>query len=152
MPQDRDADCDHAFHRRQDFKRAFNFHARRAGFLDQPPGVEHGVLDIHLVGQKRHVRHDRQRACAAHDQAGVVDHLVHRHGQGRGVARNDVGERVADEQKVNGTLGQDGGHEVVVGRQRDDLLARRLFGVNGRQRGDCGTQWFHAIHVVVKTA
>ena len=74
---------------------------------------------------------------AAADRARVVEHLVHGHGQRVGVAENDHGQRVADQDAVDArVVHRAGGGEVVRGDERDRLALAVL--VSKRQDGRLG--------------
>ena len=101
---------------------AFDFDGFGAGFLDEADGVAKGFGDVGVIGAEGHVGDDEGVFCAASNGAGVVDHLVERHGKGVVVAEDDHAERVADEQDVYASLVGQARSRVVVGGETDDFL------------------------------
>ncbi len=75
------------------------------------------------VGQERHVGDDQRALRAADDGLRVVDHLGHRHADGRLVAEHDLAERIADEEHRDAGLVEELGGRVVVGGQHRDARA-----------------------------
>ncbi len=117
---------------------AFDLDGLRAGFLEEADGVVDCVVDSSVVRAVGHVGDEEGAACCAGDGASVVEHLVEGDGKGIVVSKDDHGERVADEDKVDaGLVGQAGGG-IVVGGERDDRAAETLLfeeGLCGDARG-----------------
>ena len=119
----RDAGVDEAL---DDLRRALSalqLDGAAAGLLHDPGGVAHRALPAGLVGAERHVDHDVRALCAAHYRRSVVDHVLHRHRQGRVVAEDDHPERVADKDDRDAGLVGEARRRVVVGRDHRDRLA-----------------------------
>ena len=92
-----------------------------AGVLQEAAGVLERFLR-RGVGQERHVADDHRAPRAAHDGPGVMEHLGHRHADGRLVAEQDLAERIADEDERHVGRIEDPGRRVVVGGQHRDAL------------------------------
>ena len=125
-------------------KRADKFDARAldldgfgAGFLDEADGVGDGVGDRAVIAAEGHVGDDEGAADGAAHGARVVEHLVHGDGERVFVAKDDHGERVADEDEIDAGLVDEARGGVVVGGERGDGLALALHFAEGGH-GDFG--------------
>src|SRR5215203_3336371 len=90
------------------------------GLLDQALGAADRFLVARLVAAHRHVADHQRRLQAAADGFAEHHHLVHRDHLGPGIAEDNVGGGIADEDDVDaGGLGH-GGRGVVIGRDHHD--------------------------------
>jgi hypothetical protein len=109
---------------RQLEQRAFELDRVRTSLFEEPPGVADPVLDGGVIGHERHVAHDQGVRRAAGHRPGVVQHLLHRDRQRRGVPQDVLGQRVADQDDGHAGLVEDlGGGEVVRGEHDESLAA-----------------------------
>src|SRR3989475_10792300 len=92
----------------------------------EPAGVPPRLLHAELIGQERHVGdHQRVLRSPGH-QLGVVEHVLHRHGQRVLLTLAHHPERIPDQQHLEAGLFRDAREERVVGRDHHDLAAFRL--------------------------
>ena len=107
MGTDGHAGLDQAADERDDAFAALDLHAVGAALFDEAEGVAQALVIVGLVGPEGEVGEEEGRAQDAPDATGVVDHLVHRHGQGGVVALHGHAQGVADEDERDG-LGAEG--------------------------------------------
>ena len=81
--------------------RALDLDRLRARLLDEADGVADRLLGPEVERAVGHVGHQQGALDAAADGPGVVEHLVHGHRQGVGVAEHDHGEGVAHQDDVD---------------------------------------------------
>ena len=126
VPHDGNARADDGAHRVRAFAPAFEFDRLHARLLQEASRVADGFIHVRLVGHERHVADQQRGLCAARHRAAVMEHLLHRDGQGVGVTQHDHAERIADEDGVHARRvhGERGG--IVVGGEHGDGLAARL--------------------------
>jgi len=93
------------------------------GFLHEAPGIAHGLLDRRLVGHERHVPDHHGALGRPGNGLGVVQHVLHRHGEGAVVAENDHAQRIPHEDDVDAGLVHGRRRGVVVGGQHGEALA-----------------------------
>jgi len=112
---DRDAGPDHGAHG-LDVACALDLDRPGAAVGQQAHCVGHGLFHRDLVGAEGHVGHDQGAAGGRSHRPGVMEHLLHGHGQGVGAAEDDHGQGVADQDHVRaGLFHQPGRWEVVGG-------------------------------------
>ena len=106
--------------------RPFDLDGAGAALLQEAAGVADSLLDAHLVREEGHVADDEGVRHPARDRAGVVEHLLHRDGQGVLVAQDVVADRVADQQHRNPGLVEDLRGGEIVGRKHREPRALGL--------------------------
>ena len=94
----------------------------RATLLHQPSGIAQTGL-TRGVTHERHVRHQQRAFDAARHEARVIDHFVHGHGNGGGVALHHHAERVADQDEIHAGFVQHARERRIVGGEARNLLA-----------------------------
>ena len=115
VAHDRDAGLDERLDDPAPSDAALDLDGLGAGLLEEPTGVLERFVDGR-VGEERHVADDQRPLRAADHGLRVVEHLGHRHADGRLVAEQHLAERIADEQ------------------QRDAGLVEELGGRDSRRR------------------
>ena len=132
MAEDRDVRADDFFDGGNDIQAALDFDTVGAGFFDEAAGITQGVVRRDFVGEEGHIGDDGEGTGAAHDHAGVIDHLVHGDGECGAVAGDDIGEGIADEKEIERAVGEPRGRQPIVGGEGDDFIGA-MFAC--RQRG-----------------
>jgi len=105
---------------------ALNFHRGHASLLNRAAAIEDRALNACLVGQKGHVDDDERARHTATDGGGVVDHVIQRHRQCRGVSHHGGSNRIADENRVDAGFIDESPEQRIVRSHDDDLLALAL--------------------------
>ena len=122
----RNARVDDGLDLRGDRGAALELDRLRMSLLDQPAGVGQGVVLRGLVGEKGHVGDQKRVGERPAHGGGVVNHVLHGHRQGVGVAEHGHSQRVAHQDGVDAGLLDQARHGVIVGGHHRDLLARAL--------------------------
>ena len=124
MTHDRDSGRDDRADRGHDFAPALELDGVHPAVLQEPARVPDRVLDRRLVGHEGHVADEVRGPRAAGHGAGVMEHVLHRHGKRRVVPEHDHAERVPDEDGVHARAIESASRrEVVRGEHRDRLAA-----------------------------
>ncbi len=108
------------------FAPALEFDRVHARLLQETSRVADGFLHVRLVGHERHVADQQANFRAARDGAAVMEHFLHRDGQGVGITQHHHAKRIADQDGIHASLvhRQRGG--IIVGGQHGDRLAALL--------------------------
>jgi hypothetical protein len=117
--------------------RAFDFDSFRSGFFDESDGVGEPFGNGTVVAAEGHVGHDQRAAHGTANGPGVVQHLIHAHGERVVMAEDDHGQRIADQEKVYPGFIGEARRRIVVSRERGDGLALALHFSEGRHGDFC---------------
>lgn len=123
VAHDGDAGLHHGLDLGADLDAALELDGLATALLHEAAGVADGRGHVLLVGEEGHVADDEGVARRAGDAAGVMDHVVHGHGNGGVIAHHGHAEGVSDQDHVNPGLLDERGHGVVVGGHHGDLAA-----------------------------
>ena len=133
MPHHRDAAAHHPVDHDKGFRfGALQFHGRRWGFLQHPPGGRYGVVGAALVAQEGQIGDQqgalaagRHRQTTAHGPA-VVQHLFKGHRQGGGVTQHHHRQGIPHQHRIGTRLGHDRRREGIPGGEHADRQAGLL--------------------------
>ena len=79
----------------------FQFHRIAVGILDQTRRVEQSLFFGKVEGKEGHIAHNERLGSAAADRFAMVDHVIHRHGDGIRVTESRHTEGVADQDHIH---------------------------------------------------
>ena len=113
---------------------ALQFDGVASGLGHEAARVSDGGFDARLVGHVGHVADEERGWRAASDGLRVTDHIVHRNGQCRIVAKHRHAEAVADQDHFDARLFLQIGGWIIVAGEPGDRLA---FGDFIEQIGQC---------------
>ena len=121
VSDDRDAGGDQRLDLGANLRPTFELHRRRS-LLQEPPGVPQCVHRPRLIGEERQVHGDERPPDSSDHGAGVMDHVLQRHREGRFIPQDHHPQRIAHQHHVHPGLVHQAGSRIIIGSDHDDLL------------------------------
>ncbi len=113
------------------FLSAFDLHHFGASFFHEAGCIAHCIVRADVVGAVGHIGHKQRVLHATPHGLGVVKHFVHRDRERVRVAEHGHGQRVADQNNVDGSLVHQARAGIVVGGQAGDGLMLKFLLAKG---------------------